>query len=113
MACAAVIHPTEMHGNSFPCPECDEWLQPSRHYLMAVGMASALAAIITAWRWGYRDAAFIYAVGFIFLCFWFGGLFIVGLVIPPKLQRVSSKSIGETLSFHLTDKPDGDKKGKR
>ena len=77
---------------------------------MAVGMASALVAIITAWRFGYRDAAFIYAAGGIFLLLYVGGLFVGGVVIPPRLEQVRGKAIGEAMSFHLTDKAESDKR---
>jgi hypothetical protein len=78
---------------------------------MAVRMGGALMGIIAAWCLGYRDAAFIAAATCIFLFLWLGGLFIGALVIPPKLERLRGKSIGETMSFHLADKQYSDKRG--
>jgi hypothetical protein len=82
--------------------------------MVSVRTASALVAIVIAWRLGYRDADLISAWTCIFLFLWLiAGLFIGGLVIPPGVERDQGKPIGEALSFHLTDKPDGDKKSVR
>jgi len=38
------------------------------------------------------------------------GIFILGLLIPPPLKRVQGKPFDKTVSLHLTDKSEGDKK---
>ena len=38
------------------------------------------------------------------------GIFVVGLLIPPPLIRVKGKPFDKTVSLHLSDKSERDKK---
>jgi hypothetical protein len=40
----------------------------------------------------------------------FSGIFVWGLLIPPPLKRVQGKPFEKTVSLHLSDKSESDKR---
>jgi hypothetical protein len=110
-ACKETINPAEAPiGDSFPCPTCGQWLTYGQRYSSVIWVISIVVAIVITLRLGYRDATFIFIATCASWVFGLLGIFVVGLLIPPPLVRVKGKPFDKTVSFHLTDKPESDKK---
>jgi len=111
-ACGAIIRPSDIHweGDSFPCPNCSEWLKEELKYDWAICVVSLAAATYETWRLGYRDAAFILITigGAIVLSL--VGLFFLGMLVPPQYKRDQGKAFDKALSLFGTNKSDADKK---
>ena len=109
-ACGATIRPSDMGGESFPCPTCGEWLEIAHKYSPLIWVVSAIAATVLTLHFGYRDATFIFATGCATALLGLSGIFIKGILGLTKLQRVQGRPFDRAVSLHLTDKPDDHKK---
>jgi hypothetical protein len=109
--CRITINPVEVpFGDSFPCPACGQWLKYEQRFSPAIWMISIFAAIVVTLHFGYRDGTFILIATGASWIFGLLGIFIVGLLLPPPLIRVKGKPFDKTVSLHLTDGSEGDKK---
>jgi predicted RNA-binding Zn-ribbon protein involved in translation (DUF1610 family) len=89
-ACGKTINPSEIPvriRNGFPCPSCGEFLMYDTSRFAAIAAASFLVAIFGAWRLGYRDTTFVLVVVTGTVLLWFFGIFLFGILIPPRLKR--------------------------
>jgi hypothetical protein len=89
-ACHRTIHPSEIPArfrNSYRCPFCDEWLMIDTSNLPILGAVSFIATMFAAWSLGYRDTTFVLIVVTGTLPLWFFVIFLVGILIPPRLWR--------------------------
>jgi predicted RNA-binding Zn-ribbon protein involved in translation (DUF1610 family) len=115
-ACGAIIRPSELpyryRDDGFPCPSCGERLKYDNPNALAIWGTSVLIAIVVTLQLGYRDTMFILIAPCATLLLGFLGHFVVGILFPPPLKRVESKSkiFDNAGSLHLTDKSNGDKK---
>jgi uncharacterized paraquat-inducible protein A len=109
--CGAVILPSELsREDSFQCPSCGEWLTYDKRYTTAIWAVSVAVAIFISLHMGYRDVTFILVTAGATWILGLLGLFIVGILIPPPLQIVRGKPFDKTVSLHLGEKPDAQKK---
>ena len=111
-ACGAVIRPSDihLHGDSFLCPSCGEWLTHDQKYFWTFCALVLMAAAYETWRLGYRGAALIFIpiVGTLLMSF--AGVVLLALLVPPKYKRVRGKAFENKLTLFPTDKSDLDKK---
>lgn len=110
-ACKVTINPAEIGiGDSFPCPICGQWLTYDQRYSPAIWVISIVVAIVLTLHLGYRDAMFIFIATCASWVFGLLGIFVVGLLIAPPLIQVKGKPFDKTVSLHLTDKSESNKK---
>src|SRR5882724_4946502 len=91
--CGVSIHPSDihLHGDSFPCPACGEWLKIESKYTLTIWSASLLGATILAWHSGYRDSMLILVTTCITILFCLMGIYLQGLLLVPGFKRVQGK----------------------
>jgi predicted RNA-binding Zn-ribbon protein involved in translation (DUF1610 family) len=110
-ACGAIIRPADihLHGDSFPCPSCSEWLTQDQKYIWGFCAICLGAAAYETWHTGYRGAVFILITIGGTLLLSLVGVFLQGLLVSPKYKRVQGKPFDNKLTMFATDKTDSDK----
>jgi predicted RNA-binding Zn-ribbon protein involved in translation (DUF1610 family) len=113
--CGAIIRLSEVHraADIVACPSCGESLTAEKKYLWAVGALSLATAAYATRHLVYREPGYILLTEALAFVFFFPGVFLLGLLIPPKYKRVGGNAFDKTLSLFGTDKTDTDKKSVR
>jgi hypothetical protein len=109
--CGRTILAAELpRTDSFPCPSCGEWLQLDNRHFPVVWVSSAVIGFVISL---YVDSPYdtgILVAACATLIIGLSGIFILGVLVPPPLRRVTGRPFDTRFSLGLTDKSEADKK---
>ena len=107
-----LIHPfdVQLHGDSFPCPHCGEWLKSDPKYAYTFFLIIFVISGFFAYRQGYRDVAPILFTLCATVVFCLVAILLSGLMLRPVYKKVGGKSFKNPPSLSPDGREDIDKK---